>query len=131
MQPAMQLGRFCSLFTPASWLTFNLLLCFLPHPLCLSGAAPSCTASPWWSTRSTARGHPASTRRPSGETPPGIGCPLLLEHPYPEARPRRALTACSASRSSSSTRQLSHEAPPLIGSCQTGPGKPSLAPAPF
>ena len=100
------------------------------HPS-LSGAAPSSTAFPWWSTKSTARVHPASTRHLSGETPPGIGCPQLQEHSYPEAHPRRALTACSASRFSSSTRQLSHGAPPLIESCQMGPGKPASAPTPF
>lgn len=98
-----------------SWLTFNLL------PV-LSGAAPSSIAYPWWSTKSTARVHPANTRHPSGETPPGIECPQLLDHLYPGARLRRALIACSASRSSSSTRQPSHEAHPLIGSCQMGLG---------
>lgn len=64
-----------------------------------------------------------STRHPSGETPPGIGCLPLLVHLYPEARPRRVLIACSASRSSSSTRQRSHGAPPLTGSYQMGPGQ--------
>lgn len=113
-------------------LIMKIISCFyrsfvsFPNPLRLSGAALSCIAYPWWSTRSTARVHPASTRHPSGETPPGIGCQLLLEHRCPEARPRRALTACSASRSSSSTRQQSHEAPPLIGNCLMGPGKPLL-----
>lgn len=86
-----------------------------------SGAAPSSTAYLWWSTRWTARVRRASTRRPSGEIPPGIACPRLPER-YPEARPLRAPTACSVSRSSSSTRQLSREAPPLTGSCQMGPG---------
>ena len=120
----MLLRCYCNLFILASWLTVNLLLCFLPHPPpSLSRAAPSSTAYPWWSTRLTARVHPASTRHPSGETPPGTGCPQLLEHLYPEARPRRALTACSANRSSSSTRRLSREAHPLIGSCQMDPGK--------
>lgn len=103
--------------------SFNLF--FLPYPP-FSGAAPSSTAYLWWSTRSTARVHPVSTRRPSGETPPGIGCPQLRGNLYPGARPLRAPTACSASRSSNSTKQLSREAPPSIGSYQMGPGKLSL-----
>lgn len=87
------------------------------------GAVPNFTGYRWWSTRSTARASLVSTRRPSEETPPGIGCLQLQGRLCPGARPLRVLTACSASRSSSSTRQLSHEALPLIGSCQMAPGK--------
>lgn len=92
-------------------------------PVFFTGAARSSTAYPWWSTRWTARVHPASTRRPSGETPPGTGCPQRLGRRSPEARPRRVPTACSASRSCSSTRRPSRAAPPSTGSCPMGPGK--------
>lgn len=95
-------------------------------PVFLAGAARSSTAYPWWSTRWTARVLPASTRRPSGGTPPGTGCPRRPGRHSPEARPRRVPTACSASRSCSSTRRPSRGAPPSTGSCPTAPGENKL-----
>lgn len=91
-----------------------------------SEAAPSFTGYQWWSIRWTARVRPASIRPLSGETQPGIGCPQPLVRLCPEARPLRVQTGCSASRSSSSTRRRSLEAPPSIGSCQTAPGSQRL-----
>lgn len=92
-----------------------------------SEAAPSSTGYRWWSIRWTARVRPASTRPPSGETPPGIGCPQPPVRLCPEARPLRVQTGCSASRSCSSTRRRSLAAPPLTGSCQTAPGSRRLS----
>lgn len=111
-----------SVVLQGSPMTFQLLF---PCQSSLSGAAPNFIEYRWWSTRWTARERPVSTRRPSGETPPGTGCRLLPDRLCPEARPLRAPTDCSASRSSSSTRQLFHVAPPLIGNYQMAPGRRS------
>lgn len=88
-----------------------------------SGAVRSFTGYLWLSTSWTARGRPASTRRPSGEIPPGTECPQPLGPLYRAAPPLRAPTACSASRSCSSTRRPFHGAHPSIESCPTAPGR--------
>lgn len=95
-----------------------------PSLLGFTEGVRSSAGSPWWSTSSTARAPPVSTRPPSGGTPHGTECPRppCSPCPGPPRCPAR-LTGCSASRCSHRPRPPSHAAPPLTGSCPTAPGK--------
>lgn len=91
--------------------------------MCVSGDVQSSTAFLWWSISWTVKERPASTRRPSKETPPGTVCPPAASL-FPADPPPRVPIACRASRSS---RPPSHAAPLSTGSCQMDPGMTSVS----